>query len=153
VAVNFAEDARRPERRKKHWLRGYVANDVAVTPVSHGGFREGHGDAVKRLGHAAHGREAAVDGEPIGFPPRQLCAVVGFTFPAGLIHGNAHQVLSTYPKLKLDRRRHESRRKSVAGGKSSRTGVLIHSSLLYHGKPYAEHLTERVESHFSLNFP
>ena len=38
---------RRPERRKKHWLRGYVANDVAVTPVSHGGFREGHGDTVK----------------------------------------------------------------------------------------------------------
>ena len=47
MAVNFAEDARRPERRKKHWLRGYVANDVAVTPVSHGGFREGHGDTVK----------------------------------------------------------------------------------------------------------
>ena len=65
MAVNFAEDARRPERRKKHWLRGYVANDVAVTPVNHGGFREGHGDAVKRLGHAAHGREAAVDGELI----------------------------------------------------------------------------------------
>ena len=58
---------RRPERRKKHWLRGYVANDVAVTPVSHGEFRGGHGDTVKELSHAAHGREAAVDGEPIGY--------------------------------------------------------------------------------------
>jgi hypothetical protein len=47
VAGDLGDDARRPERRKKHWFRGYVANDVAVTPVSHGGFREGHGDTVK----------------------------------------------------------------------------------------------------------
>ena len=131
-------------------MRGYCRGKL---PGDDGTGRGSHGDAVKRLGHAAQGREAAVDGEPIGFPPRQLCTVVGFTFPAGLIHGNVHQVLSTYPKLKLDRRRHESRRKSVAGGKSSRTGVLIHSSLLYHGGHQLEHLTERVESHFSLNFP
>jgi hypothetical protein len=42
-----------------------VANGVAVTPVSHGDFREGHGDTVKELSHAAHDREAAVDGEHI----------------------------------------------------------------------------------------
>ena len=40
---------------------------VAVTPVSYGEFRGGHGDTVKELSHAAHGREAAVDGEPIGY--------------------------------------------------------------------------------------
>jgi hypothetical protein len=36
---------------------------VAVTPVSYGEFRGGHGDTVKVLSHAAHGREAVVDGE------------------------------------------------------------------------------------------
>jgi len=42
-----------------------VSYSVAVTPVSHGEFRGGHGDTVKELSHAAHGREAAVDGELI----------------------------------------------------------------------------------------
>jgi hypothetical protein len=46
----------RPEGRKKHWFREFVANDVAVTPVSHGGFREGHGDTVEKLSHAAEDR-------------------------------------------------------------------------------------------------
>jgi hypothetical protein len=36
---------------------------VAVTPVSYREFRGGHGDTVKELSHAAHGREAVVDGE------------------------------------------------------------------------------------------
>ena len=36
---------------------------VAVTPVSYGEFRGGHGDTVKELSHAAHGREAAVNDE------------------------------------------------------------------------------------------
>ena len=47
--------------------RGYVSYSVAVTPVSHGEFRGGHGDTVKELSHAAHDREAAVDGELIGY--------------------------------------------------------------------------------------
>ena len=51
--------------KKKHWSREFVANGVAVTPVSHGDFRGGHGDTVKELSHAAHGREAAVTGEVI----------------------------------------------------------------------------------------
>jgi hypothetical protein len=50
---------------KKHWPPEFVANGVAVTPVSHGDFGEGHGDTVKELSHAAHGREAAVTGEVI----------------------------------------------------------------------------------------
>ena len=29
------------------WRTEYVSHSVAVTPVSHGGFREGHGDTVK----------------------------------------------------------------------------------------------------------
>jgi hypothetical protein len=36
-----------------------------------------HGGAVERLGHAAHGREAAVTGELIGFYRRELCTVAG----------------------------------------------------------------------------
>jgi hypothetical protein len=55
----------RPEVKKKPGARGYVANGVAVTPVSHRDFRGGHGDTVKELSHAAHGREAAVTGEVI----------------------------------------------------------------------------------------
>jgi hypothetical protein len=56
----FGRDTRRSEVKKKHWPREFVANGVAVTPVSHGDFREGHGNTVKELSHAAHGREAAV---------------------------------------------------------------------------------------------
>ena len=61
----FGRDTRRSEVKKKHWPREFVASGVAVTPVSHGDFRGGHGDTVKELSHAAHGREAAVDGEHI----------------------------------------------------------------------------------------
>jgi hypothetical protein len=61
----FGRDTRRSEVEKKHWPREFVANGVAVTPVSHGDIREGHGDTVKELSHAAHGREAAVTGEVI----------------------------------------------------------------------------------------
>jgi hypothetical protein len=55
--------------------RGYVSYSVAVTPVSHGEFRGGHGDTVKELSHAAHGREAAVDGEHFtaGGGPGEIC--------------------------------------------------------------------------------
>jgi hypothetical protein len=63
--AQFGRATRRSEGKKKHWPREFVANGVAVTPVSHGDFREGHGDTVKELSHAAHGREAAVDGEHI----------------------------------------------------------------------------------------
>jgi hypothetical protein len=43
--------------------------------VSHGEFRGGHGDTVKELSHAAHGREAAVDGEHFtaGGEPGEMC--------------------------------------------------------------------------------
>jgi hypothetical protein len=47
------------------WRGEYVSYSVAVISVSHGEFRGGHGDTVKELSHAAHGREAAVDGEHI----------------------------------------------------------------------------------------
>jgi hypothetical protein len=55
--------------------RGYVFNSVAVTPMSHGKFRGGHGDTVKELSHAAQGREAAVDGEHFtaGGEPGEMC--------------------------------------------------------------------------------
>jgi hypothetical protein len=56
----FGRDTRRSEVKKKHWPREFVANGVAVTPVSHGDFRGGHGDTVKELSHAARCREAAV---------------------------------------------------------------------------------------------
>ena len=29
------------------WRTEYMSHSVAVTPVSYGGFREGHGDTVK----------------------------------------------------------------------------------------------------------
>jgi hypothetical protein len=61
----FRRDTRRSEVKKKHWPREFVANGVAVTPMSHGDFRGGHGDTVKELSHAAYGREAAVTGEVI----------------------------------------------------------------------------------------
>jgi hypothetical protein len=61
----FRRDTRRSEVKKKHWPREFVANGVAVTPVSHGDFRGGHGDTVKELSYAAYGREAAVTGEVI----------------------------------------------------------------------------------------
>ena len=53
---------------------------VAVTPVSYGEFR-GHGDTVKELSHAAHGREAVVDGEHFtaGGEPRG-----GVSWPIGV---------------------------------------------------------------------
>ena len=51
--------------------RGYVSYSVAVTPVRHGEFSGGHGDTVKELSHAAHGREAAVDGE-LGFTVAEI---------------------------------------------------------------------------------
>ena len=63
--AQFGRATRRSEGKKKHWPREFMANGVAVTPVSHGDFRGGHGDTVKELSHAAHGREAAVDGEHI----------------------------------------------------------------------------------------
>jgi len=43
-------------------MRGYCRGKL---PGDDGTGRGSHGDAVKRLGHAAHGREAAVDGELI----------------------------------------------------------------------------------------
>jgi hypothetical protein len=56
-------------------VRVYVSHSVAVTPVSHGEFRGGHGDTVKELSHAAPGREAAVDGEHFtaGGEPGEMC--------------------------------------------------------------------------------
>jgi hypothetical protein len=51
--------------KEEAWRGEYVSYSVAVIPVSHGEFRGGHGDTVKELSHAAHGREAAVDGELI----------------------------------------------------------------------------------------
>ena len=57
----------RPETGKKPGACGYVSYSVAVTLVSHGEFRGGHGDTVKELSHAAHDREVTVDGEPIGY--------------------------------------------------------------------------------------
>jgi hypothetical protein len=35
----FGRDTRRSEVEKKHWPREFVANGVAVTPVSHGDHR------------------------------------------------------------------------------------------------------------------
>jgi hypothetical protein len=45
----------RPETGKMHWIHGFVASDVAMTPVSHGGAKEGYGDTVEALSHAAQG--------------------------------------------------------------------------------------------------
>jgi hypothetical protein len=71
----LGRDTRRSEVKKKHWPREFVANGVAVTPVSHGEFRGGHGDTVKEWSHAAHDREAAVDGEHFtaGSEPGEMC--------------------------------------------------------------------------------
>jgi hypothetical protein len=54
---------------------------MAVTPVSYGEFRGGHDDTVKELSHAAHGREAVVDGEHFtaGGEPRG-----GVSWPIGV---------------------------------------------------------------------
>jgi hypothetical protein len=53
---------------------------VAVTPVSYGEFRGGHGDTVKVLSHAAHGREAVVDGEHL---PRAVSQGEGYRGRSG----------------------------------------------------------------------
>ena len=37
----------RPETGKKPGTRSYVANGVAIIPVSHGESKGGHGDTVK----------------------------------------------------------------------------------------------------------
>jgi hypothetical protein len=59
---------------------------VAVTPVSYGEFRGGHGDTVEELSDAAHGREAAVDGEHFtaGGEPRG-----GVPWPIGVASSSA----------------------------------------------------------------
>ena len=59
---------------------------VAVTPVSYGEFSGGHGDTVKVLSHAAHGREAVVDGEHFtaGGEPRG-----GVSWPIGVASNSA----------------------------------------------------------------
>jgi hypothetical protein len=64
VAVNFEEDARRPGMGKKlaRWIRVHRRGNL---PVDDGTGTGSHGDAVDRLGHAAHSQEAAVTGELI----------------------------------------------------------------------------------------
>jgi hypothetical protein len=59
---------------------------VAVTPVSYGEFSGGQGDTVKVLRHAAHGREAVVDGEHFtaGGEPRG-----GVSWPIGVASSSA----------------------------------------------------------------
>jgi hypothetical protein len=74
---------------------------------------------VERQSHAAQGREAAVTGEVIGFHRGEYGTAVGIVYRPEFIPGDVHQVLSTHPEHKLDRRRHESRRKSVVGGESA----------------------------------
>jgi hypothetical protein len=59
--AQFGRATRRSEGKKKHWPREFVANGVAVTPVSHGDFREGHGDTVKVLSHAAEDRRPELE--------------------------------------------------------------------------------------------
>jgi hypothetical protein len=64
VAVNFEEDARRRRWKKvlAQWIRGFYRGGHS------GDQRRGtkvYGDAVEGLSHAAHDREAAVDGELI----------------------------------------------------------------------------------------
>jgi hypothetical protein len=52
------------------YCRGSYSGEPRRARVSRGG-------AVERLGHAAHGREAAVSGELIGFYRGELCTMVG----------------------------------------------------------------------------
>jgi hypothetical protein len=51
------------------------------------------------------------------------CTVAGIYYRLEFIPGEVHQVLSTHPEHELDRRRHESRRKSVVGGESAALAV------------------------------
>jgi hypothetical protein len=72
-----------------------------------------HSGAVERLGHAAHGREAAFTGGFIGSAakwkrrPRGVTGVISSSPPARVFHRTS---LSTHPEHKLGRRQHESRR-------------------------------------------
>jgi hypothetical protein len=52
--------------KEEAWRGEYVSYSVAVTPVSHGEFRGGHGNAMARLGHAVANGEgkAAVNTLP-----------------------------------------------------------------------------------------
>jgi hypothetical protein len=81
-----------------------------------------HGDAVERLGHAAHGRVAAVTGEHICSSRKEeeratgVTGVISSSPPARIFYRVS---LSAHPEHKLGRQQHESRR-----NRSSVVGVL-----------------------------
>jgi hypothetical protein len=78
-----------------------------------------YGDAVERLSHAAHGREAAVTGEPIGLHRDKLVRWSDLFYRPDLstaVIFPGPRALSTHPEHNLDWRQHESWRREVVGG-------------------------------------
>jgi hypothetical protein len=57
-----------------------------------------------------------VTDEVIGFHRGEYGTAAGIVYRPEFIPGDVHHVLSTHPEHRLDRRQHESRRKSVVGG-------------------------------------
>jgi hypothetical protein len=84
---------------------------------------ESHGDAVERWSHAAQGREAAVTGEVIRSHRGEHATAAGIVYRPKFIPDDVHRVLSTHPEHRLDRRQHESRRKSVVGDEAAALAV------------------------------
>jgi hypothetical protein len=70
------------------------------------------------LRYVAQGRATAVTGVLIGFHRGEHGTAAGIVYRPEFIPGDLHRVLSTHPEHKLDRRQHESRRKSVIGGEA-----------------------------------
>jgi hypothetical protein len=100
---------------EEHWrtrisvLRRGNLTGVDLTAVA------SYNDAVEGLSHAAHGREAAVDGELIGFYRGDTVRWPEF-FIGGSLSTAAYTGVTHLPKNNVDRLPHESRRQSVAGG-------------------------------------
>jgi hypothetical protein len=109
---------------------------VAVTPVSYGEFRGGHGDTVEELSHAAHGREAAVDGEH--FTAGGKAKGRGAVADRGGLQFSGDDDLLTPRRYPTSQARIPTPVTRIAaegavGGEDSRAGGLIPIELLYHG--------------------
>jgi hypothetical protein len=111
--------------RRKGSFTGAV--DSWPLPCGHSGDQrrvtKAYDDAVEVLRHVAQGRKAAFTGVPIDFHRGVPSTVARIVYPSKFIPGDIHRVLSTHPEHKLDRRRHESRRKSVVGGEAAALAV------------------------------
>jgi hypothetical protein len=139
---------------EEHWrawigvpCRGNCSGDQRRAGVS-------RGDAVARLGHAVDNGDGTTTvtnftrGRWARGEAQRLAGVVSSS-PAAKIFNPT--TLSNYPEHKVDRRSHESRRQSVAGGKVAALAVWSLMDYCTMVNTSSEQLTEKLQSHFSPN--